>query len=103
MSDVDRLEAIEERLDRVLELVTQPVPTQRWLTLEQAGTYAGVSEKSIRRLIDAGKLTPHRLVKGRVLVDVRELDAVVASSTSRPRKGRGLHVRRRNAREAADA
>lgn len=77
---LDRLEAISARLNS---------GPQRFLTVDAAATYAGISTKSVRRLIARGDLTPLRPVRGRVVVDRLAIDALVLSSTGRPRYGRG--------------
>jgi excisionase family DNA binding protein len=61
-----------------------------WLTVDGSATYASLSTKSIRRLISSGKLTAHRPVRGRVLIDRDELDSVIRSSTQQLRRGRGI-------------
>ncbi|HWE36730.1 MAG TPA: helix-turn-helix domain-containing protein [Isosphaeraceae bacterium] len=67
------------------------------MSVELAAAYASVSEQTIRRLIGAGKLTPYRPVSGRVVVDRRQLDALVLSSTGPARSGRGRYPRGRAA------
>ncbi len=62
---------------------------KRYLTVANAAAYCDLSEESIRRLISSRKLTAHRPVRGRVLVDRQELDAVIRNSTTMPRNGRG--------------
>ena len=62
---------------------------RRWLTVTSAAEYSDLSPESIRRLISAGKLTPRRPVKGRILIDRLELDSMIAGSTATLRKGRG--------------
>ena len=63
---------------------------RRWLGVKEAATYTGLSEGSIKSLLSSGKLTSHRPVRGRVLIDRIELDSVIASSTASIRKGRGI-------------
>lgn len=64
---------------------------QRWLPLDRAAEYSGLSIVTLRRLIAAGKLKPRRPVKGKVLVDRVELHSLIDSSTAEPRTGRGRH------------
>lgn len=87
----DLLAQIVDRLDELAAMVTSVsgTPEQRWLTVEQAASYSGVSAKSIRRLLSSGQLTPYRPCRGRILIDRRQLDAVISSATSTPRRGRG--------------
>jgi excisionase family DNA binding protein len=84
VSDIER---IEQKVDAVLSAV-QGGPA-RFLGIEAAAAYCGLSAKSIRRLIAAGKLTAHRPVRGKVLLDRQQLDALILNSTSTPRTGRG--------------
>ena len=80
------VDELTRRIDYLIDLNTTP---KRWLTVANAAVYADLSQDTIRRLLDSGKLTPHRPVKGRILVDRQELDAHIQSSTATPRKGRG--------------
>lgn len=65
-------------------------PPQRWLTISSAARYADLSENSIRRMISAGKLDAHRVVRGRILIDRQQLDAHIASTAGKQiRNGRG--------------
>ncbi len=66
-----------DRVERILKEAAS-VP-QRFLTIPQASHYAGISQKSIRRLIEAGKLKSHRPTK-RILVDRLALDAMIQAS-----------------------
>jgi hypothetical protein len=85
--ETDRLRTIEALLKQILERL---VPSdRRFFTIEGAGKYAGMSGKSIRRMIAAGQLTPHRPRSGRILIDKRELDGAILAATKRPVKGRG--------------
>ena len=85
--DTDRLASIEQKLDELIERGNGV--GQRWLSVKTAAKYADVAEKSIRGLIAAAKLTPHRPLRGKVLVDRHELDNLIATATSRPRTSRG--------------
>ena len=80
----------EKLTDRLSSIVARPI--QRFVTIADAAIRVGVSEDSIRRLISTGKLTALRPIKGRIVLDVNQLDAHVLSSDSRPRKGRGYSV-----------
>ena len=81
------LESIARQLAELHEAVS--APPQRYQSVARAATYADLSEKSIRRLLAAGKLTALQPVRGSVRIDRLELDALLMGSTSRPRKGRG--------------
>lgn len=61
----------------------------RWLSVADAAVYSSLSEESIRRLMAANKLTAHRPVRGKIVIDRLELDAFILGSTAEPRKGRG--------------
>jgi excisionase family DNA binding protein len=58
----------------------QTIEEGRWLSVTGAAVYAGLSSQSIRPLINAQKLTAHRPVRGRILIDRREFDALIESS-----------------------
>lgn len=87
----EALERIDLKLQTLLDRVT--IQDKRFLAVPDAAAYAGVSDESIRRLLAAGKLTAFRPVPGRVVVDRRELDAVILASSRRPSQGRGMHQR----------
>ena len=72
---------------------------RRWLSVADASDYCGLSQESVRRLLSAGKLTGHRPVRGKILIDRLQLDAVIAASSSQPRTGRGRSVGTAAARE----
>jgi excisionase family DNA binding protein len=78
--------------DRVAERIAAAA-SQRYLTVRHAAAYCDLSEDSIRSLLAGGKLTALRPVPGRAVIDRRELDALLASSTKRPRHGRGVYDR----------
>lgn len=62
-----------------------------WLTVDVAARYSSLSVKSIRNLVSAGRLNASRAVRGRLLIERRELDAVLAGGFGqRPRTGRGI-------------
>jgi hypothetical protein len=88
---------MSDRLDRLAaaiaakladQLASKPAP--RYLTVAAAAEYVCLSQDSIRAMLDARRLTPLRPVAGRIVIDRRELDAVIQSSTRRPRTGRGI-------------
>jgi excisionase family DNA binding protein len=58
-------------------------PKSPWTTVAGAASYTCRSEKSIRRLIEAGKLLAYRPsgTRGKILVNVAELDALIVAST----------------------
>ena len=81
------LQSLTRKVDQLLSAVGRP--PQRYQTIAHSAAYADLSEESIRRLIAAGKLTALRPVRGRILIDRHELDAVIRASTKSPRTGRG--------------
>jgi hypothetical protein len=73
----------------------------RWLGIEAAARYCSLSQRSIRNLISGGKLTPSRAIRGRLIIDRLQLDAVLAAECGRRlRVGRGLRNRNSGARLA---
>jgi hypothetical protein len=85
---------LENLIGRLEALVGHLAPCgARWLPIDAASTYSGLSQQSIRRLLAAGKLTPHRPVPGRVLIDKRQLDALIQAAVGRPRSKRGRRSR----------
>jgi hypothetical protein len=66
-----------------------PGQLRRFLSVAAASEYSSLSAKSIRRLLAAGKLTTLRPVRGRVVIDRNELDALVLGSGVTVRQGRG--------------
>jgi excisionase family DNA binding protein len=79
-----RLDAIAARLDQPTQ------PEARYLSVEGSATYSSISTDSVRRLLSAGKLRALRPVRGRIVIDRSELDALILSSDQKPRKGRGM-------------
>jgi excisionase family DNA binding protein len=77
-----------EKLSAILDRARNS--DRRFLSVPHAAKYTDLSVASIRRLLAAGKLTAMRPVRGKILIDVRELDATILGSTARPRKGRGM-------------
>jgi len=103
---VDDRVAILERVARRRDLTTTErlaSPPQRFMTLRTASGYSDLSVDSLRRLVESGKLTAHRPVRGRVLLDRMELDQVILGSTTHPRTGRGMVRPRQAAGEALAA
>jgi excisionase family DNA binding protein len=88
--DLDNLaDALADRLAERFAALAQ----RRYMSVADAAAYTALSTDAIRGLLAGNKLTAYRPVPGRVLIDRRELDALLASSTRRPRKGRGLYAR----------
>jgi excisionase family DNA binding protein len=98
--DVNALAAaVADRLaDRLADRVAGLLAC-RYLSVADAAVYTSLSTDTIRSLLASGKLTGLRPVGGRVLVDRRELDSLLQSSTKRPRRGRGVYDRQDGGRE----
>ena len=71
------------------KLETRDNIPRRFLTIRNAGKFADLSEETIRRLLASQKLTAHRPVRGRILIDRLELESLIKESVTNPRKGRG--------------
>jgi hypothetical protein len=84
---VVRLEAIERKIDNMSRAAGGR--ERRYESLRRAASGADLSVPSLRRLIDSGKLRAHRPVPGKILIDRRELEALIAASTVKRRGGRG--------------
>jgi excisionase family DNA binding protein len=81
------------RLSELLERHEARWP--RWLSVDLAAEYCSSSPSTIRRAIRSGRISAHRLCRGKILVDRLELDAVLTAATGYLRAGRGLAARRR--------
>lgn len=82
-----QVDVIQKKLDRLL--AERASGQQRFLGLTAAAHYCDLSPESLRRMIAAGKIRAFRPVRGKILIDTRELDSVILASTSTPRFGRG--------------
>jgi excisionase family DNA binding protein len=88
--DLDALaDAVADRLAERLAALAQ----RRYLSVASASEYTDLSQDTIRGLLASHKLTALRPVPGRVLIDRRELDSLLAGSTRAPRRGRGRYDR----------
>ena len=65
---------------------------QQYMNLRDAAAYIGLSFSTLRRLVDSGKLTPHRPTPGRVLISRDALDNLVRTSAN----GRGKRRKQEN-------
>jgi hypothetical protein len=88
--DIDDL---AERLAAAVAERLAASAAQRFLGVKEAARFCGLSPDAIRGLVNAGRLTGFRPIAGRVLVDKRELESLILSSTRRPRRGRGVYER----------
>ena len=84
-----RLSALLDLLQS--EVAKAPLSSKGFLNLQHAAEYCDLSEESLRRLCNSRKLTALRPVKGRILIDRKELDAYIRSCDQTPRTGRGRH------------
>jgi excisionase family DNA binding protein len=82
-----RLEALAAKLDALLE--AQATGPARFLSVGGAAEYVSLSADSIRTLIASGQLSAYRPVKGKILIDRLELEAVVRAGRGRVFGGRG--------------
>lgn len=90
MPDEPTIADVLDRLDQIAErLESGPV---RYLTIDGAAAYCGLSAKSIRRLVSRGELEVMRPVKGRLLVDRHAIDSLCLSSKRSVRRGRGVRA-----------
>jgi excisionase family DNA binding protein len=64
---------VDERVEQALELRERE---KRWLTVEEAAVYLGLTPAAVRRRISRGTLR-HSRNGGRVFVDRRALDAAL--------------------------
>jgi hypothetical protein len=88
--DVDAL--AEAVVARVAERLAG-LAAKRYLSVAETAIYTSLSADAIRGLLSSGKLTGLRPVAGRIIIDKRELDALILSSTRRPSRGRGHYDR----------
>ena len=78
-----------------LEALIERASSRRFLTVRSAAMYTGLSEESVRRLVNTGKLKGYRPLRGRLLLDRRQIDAFILGSNRHPRNGRGYrHIKR---------
>jgi hypothetical protein len=57
-----------------------PTRPRRWADLEEAARYSTFSTTTLKRMVREGKLPRYSPRNGRVVVDLNELDAVIAAS-----------------------
>lgn len=95
-------DSFETTLERLLSELKDSVGVgpKRWLSIAEGSAYTGLSVASLKTLLASGKLTSHRPVRGRVLLDRHEIDSVIQSSTNQIRRGRGTWDRNRISKEA---
>jgi excisionase family DNA binding protein len=79
----DLLALLGRKLDLLNDRLASASP--RWLTIQAAADYSGLSVESVRRLLSSRRLTAHRPVKGRILLDRSELDALIQASATQAR------------------
>jgi excisionase family DNA binding protein len=61
--------------------VTDPDrPKQRWVSVVGATVRTGLSVRTIRRWLRDGRLTPHRPIGDKILIDVGQLDGLILAS-----------------------
>lgn len=55
-----------------------PEQIHRWASLPDAATYLGVSQKTLRRMIQDGTITGYRINSRLIRLDLNELDTVLS-------------------------
>jgi hypothetical protein len=53
------------------------LPTRRWASTKRAGTYAGVTDRTIREWVALGLITGYRVNARVIRVDLNEIDAAM--------------------------
>jgi excisionase family DNA binding protein len=66
-----------------MNTATPPI-APRYASYEQAGRYCGLSPRTIRKLIEQGRLRRYHPVPGRTVVDLHELDRLILASSNAP-------------------
>jgi hypothetical protein len=87
------LTEIRDLLAALVERKPDAGDVPRFFSVERAAAHSDLSPESIRRLLNAGKLTALRPVRGRVLVDRVQLESYIAGSAQTLRRGRGRRIR----------
>jgi hypothetical protein len=83
--------------DAMSGIATQPAMAvvstvvKRYGSVDEAGAYCGLSPRSIRQMLADKRLSAFRPQPGKVLVDLRELDALIRKAKGR-RGTRGRHL-----------
>ena len=54
-----------------------PPESRRWIDQRQAADYLGITDRTLRRMIAAGKLPAYRLGPRLLRIDVADLDALL--------------------------
>lgn len=65
--------AVLEKLERIEKLIAEGRMTDRWISLEEAVRYSGLSESTLRRAIRAGKLKASRAT-GKLMLRLSWID-----------------------------
>ena len=71
------LERIEYRLERIERLLKETRKAKRWITLQEAVEYCGLSASTLRRLVYSGKLKCSRST-GRLLFKIENVEKFLA-------------------------
>ena len=98
MSELRELRSLMSDVRMQLENLTAVRgAAKQFLTIDNAARLVDLSPETIRRLVASQKLTAHRPVRGRILIDVTELESLIRGSVRTPRKGRGRSKKSFNA------
>ena len=86
----DRPNGFERTLEKLLLKMLASLG-RGFLSLKNASYYCDLSEKTLRRFISEGRLQDYRPARGKVLIKRKELDTLIEQSTTKIRRGRGIH------------
>jgi excisionase family DNA binding protein len=75
-----------------------PAVSRRYISIREATIYVGLSDDTLRRKIKAKELTAFTPTKGKILLDLHELDRLMRRSANRP-STRGQHLLDRDDRD----
>ena len=71
-------------------MATQDGTAKKYGSIAEVAALTGLSEGTIRNLLAIRQLTPLRPVRGRVLIELAEVDRFMHESANRERGARGL-------------
>ena len=86
---VQLLKRIEAKLDSINQRESSG-SNRGYFSIKNAAIYCDLSQKTLRRFIEGGKLTAYRPAKGKILLKRKELEAFIGQCTKRVRIGRGI-------------
>ena len=98
-TDAERLDRIEVMLADIIDRLSRPAASPITLTVDQAARRYGCSADTIRALISQGQLRKVGPIRGRVLLSVREADALFLQPAVKHRHSRGWTATQRNGKQ----